>query len=263
MKNTQNIKQLKITEKHKIIIKQLIRFKYLNRIQIQKFLKHKQFNRVIVWLNELTKERYIARDFERKFGNRPAIYCLDIKSKELLRKEFKLNPSEVRRVYQDKHNSIKYKNHLVFLADIYLSLEKFCKTVNAKLTFYTKTELNKTAFLIYPYPDSHFAIENKNKNIKRYFLEIFDPSKNLKWPHKRIGQFFDYFDKEIWQSHTTKPFPEIILIANEEEDKIDLEKSIKKELSKRINDVNFYLSSWEEIIIQGMTSKALQKVEIE
>ena len=262
MNNTQNTNQLKLTDKHKIIIKQIIRFKYLNRTQFQKILKHKSHTKILKWLNELTKERYIARDYEKSLDNQSAIYCLDIQSKDILEKEFKLSPTDIKRIYQDKRNSRKYKNHLVFLVDIYLSLEIFCKSIHAKLSFYTKTELNKTAHLIYPYPDCYFAITDKHKNIKRYFLDIFDPSKNLKWPHKRIIQYFEYFDKEIWQSHTTKLFPEIILVTNEEEDKKDLKKSIKKELSKRINDINFYLSSWKEIQKQGMTSGVLHKVEV-
>lgn len=250
----------KPTKKEKEILNNLYRFHYLNRNQIQTLLNHKKFNRIISWLNELTKQRYIARYFNRKFAGTPAIYCLDIQARKELMGEKGINDTLLNSVYQHKRNSDKFRKHCMFLADIYLSLTKFVKNNKAKLSFYTKTDLYKTKYLIYPCPDCYFAIEVKNKKIKRYFLDIFDPSKNLKWPHKRIIQYFDYYDKEIWQDNANKQFPEIILVCADEDDRKDLETFIKKQINYRISDTNFYLSTWEEIRRQGINSGVLHKV---
>lgn len=103
------------------------------------------------------------------------------------------------------------------LADIYLSFIKFIKQSETKLSFYTKTDLYKTKYIILPIPDVYFAIEEKNKITKRYFLDTFDPIASLKWLHKRTIQYFDYYDKEYWQKNTDKPFPEIIMVCPDEE----------------------------------------------
>lgn len=261
MKKIINTIQLDIKKRQKEIIKLLFRFHHLNRIQIQQLLKHKKFSRIILWLNELTKERYIARDFDKKLGNVSAVYSLDKNAKKILDKEKDINNSYLARVYRDRKNSDKFKKHCVFLADIYLSLVKLTKENRAKLSFNTKTDLYKMKYLIDPIPDAYFAITDKSKNIKRYFLEIFDPSNNLKWPHLRIIKYFDYFDEETWQDNTDKSFPEIILVCDNEDDKKDLDKFIKKQMNYRISDINFYLSTWEEIRQQGMSSKVLHKVE--
>lgn len=255
--------QLKLKPRQKEILKLLYRFHHLNRKQIQEILKHKQFNRIIIWLNELTKQRYLARDFEKKLGNVAAVYSLDKNAKKILEKEKDISVSSLTRVYRDRKNSAKFKKHCVCLADIYLSLIKLTKKSKAKLSFYTKTDLDKTEYLISPYPDAYFAIEDNSKNIKRYFLDIFNPLDSPKWLHKRTMQYFDYYNKEDWQNNTDKPFPEVLMICPDEEYKKDLEKFIKKMLKRNIADLFFYLSTWGEIQKQGMNSKVLHKVEME
>lgn len=244
------------------ILKHLFRFHHLNRNQIQDMLNHKKFNRIIIWLNELTKERYIAKDFEKKLGNVSSIYSLDKNSKKILDKEKDIVSSLLTRVYRDRKNSDKFKKHCVFLADIYLSLIKLTKLNTAKLSFYTNTDLYKTKYLILPIPDSYFAIEEKSKITKRYFLDIFDPLTSSKWLHKRVIQYFEYFDKEYWQKNTDKPFPEIIMVCPDEEYKRELERFIKKMLKRSISDLSFYISTWEQIKNEGMNSKVLHKVEV-
>lgn len=256
-----NTEITKPTRKEKEILNNLYRFHYLNRNQIQTLLNHKKFNRIISWLNELTKQRYIARYFNRKFAGTPAIYCLDIHARKEMMGEKGINETLLNSVYQHKRNSDKFRKHCMFLADIYLSLTKFVKNNKAKLSFYTKADLYKTQYLIYPSPDSYFAIEDRNKKTKRYFIDIFDTSKNLKWAHKRIIQYFDYYDEETWQDNTDKPFPEIVLVCADEDDRKDLDKFIKKQMNYRISDIYFYLSTWDEIQSSGMSSKTLHKVE--
>lgn len=104
----------KPTKKQKEILHHLYRFHYLNCNQIQTLLNHKKFNRIIFWLNELTKQRYEARYSDRKFAGVPAVYCLDIKARNELLGEKDINDSVLNRVYQHKRNSNKFKNHCMF-----------------------------------------------------------------------------------------------------------------------------------------------------
>lgn len=261
---TQPIQQETLKEQYLQIQNHLYKFRYLNRPQIQTLLNHKYPNRIIIWLNELTKNRYIAKDFKRQFAGVPAIYCLDKNAKEVLEGKEGIKNSLLTRAYYDKNRSRKFKNHNVFVSHVFLSLFQLTKKNGATLHFHTKTDLHKMKGLIHPDPDAYFAIEEKDKTIKRYFLDVFDPLANPKWVHKRVMQYFEYYDKEEWQNATSKPFPEIILVCHDEEYKKDLEKFIKKMFKfNSLADLTFYLSTWEEIQTQGMKREVLHKVTID
>ncbi len=66
-----------ITNKQKEILLLLYRFRFLNRIQIQKLLKNKDYKNINVWLKDLTDKNYTKRIFEKKAGiNQSAIYFI-------------------------------------------------------------------------------------------------------------------------------------------------------------------------------------------
>ncbi|MDA1317406.1 MAG: hypothetical protein O3B87_05310 [bacterium] len=64
-----------ITNKQKEILHYLYRFRFLNRIQIQSLLNHKDPKNTNVWLKDLTTKNYTGKIFERTPGiNKPALY---------------------------------------------------------------------------------------------------------------------------------------------------------------------------------------------
>jgi hypothetical protein len=69
-----------ITNKQQEILKLLYKYRFLNRIQIQQLMNHKDKKRVIVWLRDLRKKQYIewiySTDFVEK--TKPAIYYLSL-----------------------------------------------------------------------------------------------------------------------------------------------------------------------------------------
>ena len=72
-----------ITKKQLEIITLLYRFRFLNRLQIQKLLNQKQKNRINYWLKDLYDKKIIGRNYSKKFGDniKPAVYYLKTKSK--------------------------------------------------------------------------------------------------------------------------------------------------------------------------------------
>jgi len=65
-----------ITTKQEEILKLLYRYRFLNRIQIQALLNHKDKRRIIAWLSDLRSKGYVewiySTDFTEK--SKPAIY---------------------------------------------------------------------------------------------------------------------------------------------------------------------------------------------
>ena len=249
----------KLKNRQKEIINQLLRFRYLTRPQIQTLLNHKYKEKVIEWLNELTKERFVFRIYEKEFRAKPSEYCLDKSSISYLR-ENGIEARLLKRVYAEKNLSQTFRNHSKLIASIYLSLEKLVKETKATLHFYTQTDLYKIENLINPPVDAYFAIVEEDKTTKTYFLEVFDPLPPRMHLKGRIREYFEYFKSELWQEHTGKDFPEVIFVAPDQSSKKYLMRKIREKLGSEDTPI-FYLLTWEEIETTGINRDTLNKVE--
>ncbi len=242
----------------------LYRFRYLTSQHIQTLLNHKHREAIRRWLNNLTDKKYITRFYSRKFGGDAAYYCLDRTTRKYVKEHSEIKEMDfgkLARVYKEKTLSRTFQNHCLFLADVYISLLELIKKNNAKLHFYTKTDLHGMEYLIYDHPDAYFAIEEADTSIKRYFLDIFDPMPPRKELYKRIYQYFNYYERKFWQNHNKNPFPLIILLAPNDWAKGYLQRKIGEKLKEKRTDLEFYLSTWEEIQKQGINRQVLHKVE--
>jgi len=247
------------------ILYYLYRFRFLNRNQIQTLLTHKYYNRIIIWLNELTQTQYIKRYYNPKTVTIPAIYSLGTKARKYLKNnpEFKyVKEKLLDRIWREQTLSEQFKKHCIFIADIYIELIKLTQKSSSKLNFRTKTDLYEIKDLIKPLPDAYFTIEEKDGKVKRYFLDIFDELPARMILRRRIRKYFDYYEKNIWQEKVAGDFPNIILIAPDQRFKNYLKKQILIMLENE-PELNFYLSTWEEIKKQGFTSKTLEKIYLE
>lgn len=251
--------ELKLKDKQIEILLNLYRFRFLNRNQIQRLLNHKKHNRIIKWLNELTKEKYVIQEFERKIGAIPSVYCLGTKARKELKKRKEINEKLLERVYQEKNSSLEFKAHNMAIADIYLSLIDLTKKHDAKLTFYTAVDLTDMKYLVLPHPDAYFSIQQKEMT-KRYFLDVFNLNASEKWLFKRVKQYFNYYEEEYWQDHNKNPFPEIILVCFDEKTKKNLIKNIKKGLEDEEN-LSFSLTTMKDIKNKGISKEILLKVD--
>lgn len=245
------------------ILYYLYRFRFLTRLQLQQFLNHKSFNRIIVWLNELTENNYIRRYYNPKMVTVPAIYSLGTKGRTYLQNnpQFKdIKNNLLDRVWKEHRYSDQFKKHCVFIAHLYLSLLELTQKTNAKLNFRTKTDLYGVNKLISPAPDSYFTIEEKDGKIKRYFLDLFDDFPAEAALKKRVKEYLEYYEEEIWQNKTNTPFPNIILIAPDTRFKNYLNRYILKMLNDEPEPA-FYLCTSQDIRQYGITRQVLQKVD--
>src|SRR3990172_7174663 len=76
-----------MTSRHTEILRFLYQFRFLSRNQLQTLLNHKHYNRIIVWLNELTENGYIRRYYDKKRVTVPAIYLLGNKGRKYLKQK--------------------------------------------------------------------------------------------------------------------------------------------------------------------------------
>lgn len=251
---TQQNQNKKLKDRQKEIVDYILRYRYISRPQIQTLLHHKSRDNVLEWLNDLTDKGYLFRFYSKEFAGKPSEYCLD-KGSILYLRENGVSERILKRIYTEKTNSQTFREHCKLILTIFLSLEELVAKTEAALSFNTKDDLHNVKYLPFPHPDCYFAITEKTGRIKRYFLDAFDDSSFMK---KRTYQYVNYFKKRYWQKHTTKSFPEIILICKTDKDKKNLCNFIQKKF--KTNSPDFYQSTWIGVIKQGMNKQTLEKI---
>ncbi|MCL4354832.1 replication-relaxation family protein [Patescibacteria group bacterium] len=238
----------------------IYQFRFLNTQQLQQILNKKYRNRLIEWLNYLCEEKYLRKEYSKKFASSPTTYYLDSKSKKYFEtyKHEGINIKLLKRVYREKALSRKFRNHCMLNADIFISLLKLTRDGNVKVNFLTETNLLGIKYVVLPEPDAYFSIESNN-NSKRYFLDIFDDLPPRMILRKRVRQYLNYYENNYWQDHNKNPFPEIILVCPDNTSKNYLSKFIKKALDNT-EDLNFYLSLREDVKAKGLCKEVLSRV---
>lgn len=252
----------KITPKQLEILHLLYRFRFLDRIQIQRFLNHKNHRRIIAWLNDLTKKNIIGRKYSNKLkeNTKPAIYHLSTKSREILIEDSKTDEKILKRVYREKTRSKRLIDHCLLVANIYFYLkDQMLKSGNV-LHFYTKTDLSTHYYLPYKRPDAYIAIESA-KETKRYFLEIIDEGTPRFMLRSKIAQYVEYFEEGTWNNKIGHPNPAILLVCPDETIKAFLFKHIAQVLEEEAEvEINFYLSTKDIIEESQLSGNVWEKV---
>ncbi len=257
---------LKVTPKQLEILLLLYRFRFLDRTHIQRFLNHKDPRRINTWLKDLTDRNFVGRRYSNKLkdNTQPALYFLATKSRKLLLDEETTSEKLLKRVYREKTRSERLIDHCLLLANIYFYLQKQSKQSGDKLHFFTKTDLHNHYYLPYKRPDAYIALENQDKQIKRYFLEIVDEGTPRFMLRSKIAQYIEYFSEQNWQNKTGHPFPSILFVCPNETLKSFLHKHIWQVLEEEAEDeISFYLATVQELEASKLQTNIWELVEEE
>ncbi len=242
-----------LTDKQLEILLLIYRFRFLTRNHIQQFLNHKDSSLVNRYLKMLTKHQLINRIYSTKRSdiNSPAVYYLATKSRSLLKDYDKCNPDVLGRVYREKYRSKSFRNHCLFLADLYFIFQKAAVDQKAVCHFYTSTDISDVAYTPLPLPDAYITIK-QGKTLKRYFLDIFNEGMPMFAIRRRINQYCRYYNGNFWQDHNKDPFPTIFLICPTVRVQKSLLKSIPQTLDVEDVDISFYLGLKADLKGQGI-----------
>lgn len=257
------MEKIHITPKQLEILQLLYRFRFLDRIQIQRFLNHKNHRRINAWLNDLSEKGAVGRKYSTKLkeNTKPAIYHLATKSRAILIEKPNIDEKLLKRVYREKVRSPRLIDHCILVANIYFYLEKQAQTSGDKLHFYTKTDLSKHYYLPYNRPDAYIALESKTET-KRYFLEIIDEGTPRFMLRSKLAQYIEYFDSNTWQKRTKHKNPSILIVCPNESIKAFLQKHIAQVLEEEAEtEINFYTTTKEILETSQMQQNIWQKVE--
>ncbi|MGD8373396.1 MAG: replication-relaxation family protein [Candidatus Woesebacteria bacterium] len=157
----------KLTRKQGEILELLYRFRFLNRIQIQALLLHKDPKTINLWLRDLRSKGYVEWIYSTHFAEKtkPAVYYLGLNGVRYLRtltREEEVTgddpetdeggdpkptpaypPEELRKRYKEPTRSQTYIDRCILIADCVLALDQasFDNRMQGKrLSYYIQTE---------------------------------------------------------------------------------------------------------------------------
>jgi Replication-relaxation len=255
----------KLTKKQQEILKLLYRFRFLNRIQIQALLGHKDPKTINLWLRDLRAKGYVEWIYSAHFAEKtkPAIYYLGLNGVRYLRTLTRTSkdddgntivsqtypPEELRKRYKEPTRSQTYIDRCILIVDCCITLERADTKSEArgkKLHFYYQTEADYLLDRSY----YHFILESEliqpslvfckdrldnegkeEETIDSYILEIFDPTLPRYRMKKRLGDYVKYLDDEggEWQEQTnTEKLPIVLFVCPRTTDLIYAKRRTRK-----------------------------------
>lgn len=248
-----------ITKSQKQIIFFLLKFRFTKTSQLQKYFNHKDPKRIKEWLKDLRKKKYIAAVVDYKDVTKPYIYCLASRSRYILKENKNVSKGFLNRIYKEKSLTKIFKEHCLFLVDIYLFFSSQ-KDKKSKLAFCTPQELESFDYLPKDL-DAYIAVE-ANGEIRRYFLELFDEYRDKTGIIRySVRKYLTYFQDGNWQANTNNsPLPSIFFVMANERRKAFASHYGKAKLSKTFEDISLFLTTKENIKFSKTGKNIWQKV---
>jgi hypothetical protein len=262
-----------ITNKQSEILKLLYRHRFLNREQIQFFLRHKDKVRTHLWLKDLKEKQYIqwiydANDFVSK--TKPAVYYLGINGIRYLRNLEEYPVAELRKRYAESKRKQAFIDHCLLLAECCINALSV-RTDKVSFSYVLPADFtdpdSRYQFLEELKPQACF-IKQQDGELNTYILEIFEPSLPRYLLRKRIKDYITFLDEEIWQDETEDDEPPIVQLAfATKSDLLYAKRRAKLELAELYDDElpkesRLRFTTIDRIKEQGFTSKIWEKLNV-
>jgi hypothetical protein len=250
-----------LTPKQHELIVYIYRFRFLNRIQLQTLLKHKDKRRINAWLKELTEQNYLGRIYSTKLleNTKPAIYYLSHAGILYLRDWHVATEHQLKKYYGDKSRSRRFIDHSILLGSIYLQLQQ---KVIKKLQFFTPAEFHESELLQEIHPSAYYNYYKKGKT-KHYFVELFDEGMPRFALRYRIKEYISFFWSGQWKQGSKHPFTVLLLICPNKQIQKFLEKFISTTVEEEglVENLIFSLTTKNTLEAQGLFGKIWTTVE--
>jgi len=246
-----------ITNKQKEIILLLYRFRFLNRLQIQKLLHNKDHRNINVWLKDLTLKKYVGRIYDHSYQKNtlPAKYFISTNAIKYLKTLENIDASLLKKFRQEKRRSNGFIDKSIFIADIYLKLLALESLKDTDFKFYTQQDFPKNGVIRDLLPDFAYVYKAK-KHLEHFVGEVFSEKMPRYAIRGRINKYIEYFEND-----EGRPTNIIFICKN------DLTLNfIKKHIYRHFRDegsinANFYTTTIDQIDQNGMEINLFKKAE--
>ncbi len=250
-----------ITKTQKLILLFLYKFRFLTVLKLQKYFNHKDPHRIKEWLKDLKDKGYISAIVDSKDITKPYVYCLATKTKYILQENEDCDKTVLGRLYKEKGLQENFRNHLLFIVDIYLYFLSR-QEKNSKLHFLTQQDLIGYDFFPAELPDVYIAVKTKDGTDK-YFLDLFDDYRKPSGVARfAVRKYISYCEDGSWQANTeNSPFPTLLFIVQDERRKKHINMYGKAKLAKTFEDISLFLTTQDTIKFSKGKINIWKKVE--
>lgn len=254
-----------ITNQQQAILKLLYRYRFLNRIQIQQLLRHKDKRRIISWLKDLRDKQYVdwhynSTDFIAK--SQPGIYYLSLNGIRYLRSLNEYPNEELRKRYKEPTRTQSFIDRCLLIADC-------CTTLQAK----NNDELKYICVLPADYVDLdigyHFLDELKphlffskqqRNETTNYLLESFEQTLPRYQLRKRLKDYVEYLASD-WDENNIS-VPVTLFICPNIADLLYVKRRVKKLIEEEWPDerLRFRVTTLDKIRTSGVASMIWEEI---
>lgn len=269
----------KITPRQQTILILLYKYRFLNRIQIQTLMRHKDYRRINAWLADLRENHYVewiySTDFLEK--SKPGIYYLGLNGIRWL-KEHQDHPiEEFRKRYRESTRSQGFVDQCVLVAEccIAMNISNADNAAPGRVHYLYAT----LADYLDPESDYHFLSESdlirpqlvfeKTVDTKddvtgtTRFIEIIEATMPRHRVRKRLKNYIEYLEDGYWQDETSEdePNPVIMFVCPTLTDLIYSKRATKRLLEEKWGeDIVMWFTTAEKLKVHGMTGKIWEEV---
>lgn len=224
----------KITYKQTEILKLIYSHRFLNRIQIQTMMKHKDKKTINLWLRDLKDKEYLRRIYNKDHfaeKTKPAIYYIGINGIRYFMNKDIHATGELRKRYKEHERSQTFIDRSLTIADCVITLGNARDEESIPLTWYfyeTRADYLSDSYYHFladnEYIQPHLCFSKQQyesigepEAIESYLLEIFDPTLPRYRLRNRLKKYVEYLDEDIesWDEGTFSedPRPAILLVC--------------------------------------------------
>ena len=261
--------QSTITPKQETILKLIYRYRFVDTIQIQAFMGHKDKSRIGQWLKDLRQNSYIAWIYDPdNFTNKtkPAIYYLGINGIRHLRTLNAYPSAELRKRYREASRQPDFIARCVLIAGC-------CANLEAPLSN-TSYQYVVEADYIHPESDYHFLedlkpqlcfikeiISKGSTTKKNYLLEIFDSSTPRYKLKQRLKGYVEYLDNGDWQDNFDSQ-PIVLIACPTKAALIYAKRHVKSLLEDTTENIkqSIRFSTLDTVRIKGVNSRIWEEI---
>lgn len=264
-----------ITPKQQKILRLLYRYRFLERKQIQAFLKHKDKRQTARWLKELREQQFVDWLYNPNELSKPAIYFLSLNGIRFMRNE-SYPEAELRKRYKDSERQSNFIARCLLLADCGLHLEMMSRG-DAKLVYKYALEADYTD------PDKNYSFLSANEHIHpqlvftkeedtdgssmrtTYLVELFDVTTPRYMVKKRIKGYVEYLASDEWEkaqqgkSELSDELPIILIACQTLSEMIYAKRYARRQLDDMWDDnvpedVKIWVSTIDKVRAKGVTA---------
>ena len=206
-----------ITKRQRDILTFLYKFRFLNRIQIQALMRHKDKRLINAWLKDLREKQYVETKYDRTFphNTKPAIYFCSLSAIAYFKT---LDDTEVvnRRLYRDNARSNEFVSGCVLIGDMAIELRQG-RSLDTMYQLATASDyadpISRAHFLTESdvAPDA-IIVKDEHGEFSSYLIQLFPRNYPPHLQYAKVQNYIDFYFSHDWEAKVALDFPLILFV---------------------------------------------------